>query len=170
MRLDLIRSGEFRCVGIDPGGTTGIAMLKQDIIAGEWIGKPEFNFLQLGPHPHHLELYNFLEGFKSHNTHVVCESFQNRGMDKQLVSAEYIGVVRHFEQFWQQVLKRQFVWTQTASTVTSKKEGASFWQDTKIKKLGLWVPSQRHAMDALRHLLHHMTFTVEDQRWLMKLK
>ena len=170
MRFDLIRSGEFRCVGIDPGGTTGIAIMQQEIIDGEWIGTAHFDFLQLGPEPHHKKLFNFLEGFITANTHIVCESFQNRGMDKQLISAEYVGVVRHFEQYWQEILKRQFVWTQTASTVTSKKEGASFWQDAKIKKLGLWVLNQKHAMDALRHLLHHITFTVEDNRWLMRLK
>lgn len=34
----------------------------------------------------------------------------------------------------------------------------AFWTDDKIKKVGLWVPSQRHAMDALRHLLYQITF------------
>jgi len=30
-----------------------------------------------------------------------------------------------------------------------------FWDDKKIKALLLWKPSNEHAMDALRHLLHY---------------
>ena len=41
-----------------------------------------------------------------------------------------------------------------------------FWTDKKIKKCGLWTPSQGHAMDATRHLLYHLTITMKDHTWL----
>lgn len=45
-----------------------------------------------------------------------------------------------------------------------------FWTDTKIKRLGLWVPSQGHGMDALRHLLYHMAITLGDKSWIERSK
>jgi hypothetical protein len=49
-------------------------------------------------------------------------------------------------------------------------EGKGFWTDDKIKRLGLWTSSFSHAMDALRHALHYVTFTLKDHRFLHRLK
>lgn len=176
MNLSSFRSGIVRIDALDPGGTTGVAMFEQEIIQGEWIGKPTFDFLQLGPQPHHFQLYSFLEIRQTFNYRIVCESFQNRGMDKRIEAAEYIGVVRLTEQIRNHKQQgtytdlTEFVYWQTASVIKGNDSKKIFWTDDKVKHLGLWVPGQRHAMDALKHLLHYMTFTLKDERWIRALK
>lgn len=173
MNLSSFRSGIVRIDALDPGGTTGVAMFEQEIIQGEWIGKPKFDFLQLGPEPHHSGLFTLLELRFTFNHHIVCESFQNRGMDKRIEAAELIGVVKLSEQIRE--LKSLgatsgHVHWQTASVIKGNDSKKIFWTDDKVKHLGLWVPGQRHAMDALKHLLHYMTFTLKDERWIRVLK
>jgi hypothetical protein len=183
MDISGIRSGEFQVIALDPGGTTGWAQFRQEVLINpygqlEWIDSrfplPAAILLgQIGPEPHYKELYDFLQRSLTHNTRVVCESFQNRGMDKELVACELVGVVKMFEQDVSDTpcfSGRQWVFWETASQVTSKKEGGSFWTDDKLKKLNLYAPDFRHAMDACRHLLQHMTFTMGDRRWLNLLK
>jgi hypothetical protein len=92
-------------------------------------------------------------------------------MDKQIMSAEYIGVVKAFVQESNNLLRfknSEWYFEQTASKI--KGNTNVFWTDDKVKYIGLWVPNRRHEMDALKHLLHHMTFTLEDERWIQSLK
>lgn len=163
---DELRSGPLTVVAIDPGGTTGIATYTADVMRfGNRL--PEFynetwNQLELGPQKHHWDLYNLLCMNRTGQTRVVCESFQNRGIDKELISCELVGVVELFNQetislpsFWQ----AQVVWWQTSSVINSKEN--SFWSDIKLKRIGKYTPGLKHANDAMAHLLHHLTFTMD---------
>jgi hypothetical protein len=48
--------------------------------------------------------------------------------------------------------------------------GKGFWTDEKVRKLGLWVPGRRHAMDAMRHLLRYQVFVLKDVSKLHRLR
>lgn len=92
--------------------------------------------------------------------------FRNR--DKiDLTAPEYIGVAKLHCQY----RNIQQEWQNAAQAC-----GASaFWGDSKdgndkIKKLGLWQPNKRHAMDSLRHLLYYFTFTLNNDYFLHQLK
>lgn len=128
-------------IGLDPGGTTGWASL--DTNSGEWTHS------QLGPHEHHLELEKCLESVLPRKMHaLVCESFEYRRDQRdnvQLVSREYIGVVKLFAQKYGTP-----VVFQTAS------QGKAFWKDEKLKLCNLHVPGNPHANDATRHVLAYM--------------
>jgi len=146
----------FRVIALDPGGTTGWATYsaqtssyistagKQYLYADE-----EWACGQIGPEEHHLDLYEFLELQHIHDTVVVCESFEYRNYrhrdNLNLMSKEYIGVTKLFGQ-------------ERDVPVVFQTAGAAkpFVTDQKLKKMGLWYPGQKHAMDAMRHLVFHL--------------
>jgi hypothetical protein len=131
-----------RIIALDPGGTTGWATATEDG------GTTSYNCGQIGPNVHHSQLYTFLElQHSSKSDCVVYESFEFRqGAQRanlNLMSREYIGVIRLFEQE-----RRVATFHQTAA------QAKGLVSDTKIKKLDLWYPGWQHAMDAFRHLLY----------------
>lgn len=89
-----------------------------------------------------------------------------------LTAPEYIGVAKCFLQT--NLRQAENVW-QNASMACGS---TAFWGDNpepgggneKIKKLGLWLPGKRHAMDSLRHLLYYISFTRNDDYYLTLLK
>lgn len=143
MRYDSIR----RVIALDPGGTTGWAVWSTPDIIGK--NSPEFLVGEIGPEEHHNALFQHLEELHTHNTVVVCESFefrQNRQRDNiNLMSREYIGIVKLFGQ-----QRRCPVVFQTAGLAKT------FVTDPKLKAMGLWWTGQRHARDATRHLVYFM--------------
>lgn len=131
-------------LALDPGGTTG------------WVRySPEAPSLmrfvtgQLGPEEHHERLYALLEREHTQKYTVICESFefrQNKQRDNiNLMSREYIGVVKLFRKE-----RNVPVVFQTAGAAKG------FVTDEKLKAMGLWVPGQKHAMDAMRHLVFYL--------------
>ena|ERR1700712_319671 len=140
-------------IALDPGGTTGWSTYT----AGQMIGPTgELEFYdeewacgQLGPGPHHEELWDLLHFQRVESYFVVCESFEFRGGaakvrdNLNLDSKEYIGVAKLYSQTEGVPLRFQ-----TAAM------GKGFITDSKIKKAMLWYPNQKHAMDATRHLLY----------------
>lgn len=80
---------------------------------------------------------------------IVCESFlYQSGRNKVVLDpVEVIGVVK----LW--VTKHD-----CKLIMQTPAMGKKFWTDDKIKKLGLWEEGQKHAMDAMRHLLHYRAF------------
>lgn len=81
---------------------------------------------------------------------IVCERFdfrQNkRGVDYTPI--EYIGVIYLYCQSTDTPLHFQ------GQDVKSKK---SFWDEKKLRYLGLWDGSIEHAMDAVKHRMHFET-------------
>jgi hypothetical protein len=94
---------------------------------------------------------------------VVCESFEFRQHDDyrtgvDLSAKEYIGVVKLFAQERMNTRGQKLVFqtpAQAKGFVPDKaKEGLA--ANAKLKAMELWVPEQRHAMDAMRHLITYM--------------
>lgn len=136
----------MKILALDPGGTTGFAAY--DGNAQESISK--FAEGQIGPEDHHEELTRFMWRYFTEKTgsFLVCERFEYRNQSRaglDLSSREYIGVAKLFSQ--QSGIPVIF---QNAS------QAKGFVQDRHIRKLGLWYPDHKHAMDAMRHLLYFM--------------
>lgn len=132
--------------GFDPGTTTGMSMLTNNVISSTQI-RPE-NY----PHPHE-SLYDVLSAIKPKK--IVYEQFHFRqGMDGAVFKGiEYIGVM----ELWAQHNYVEVI------TITPS-DGKGFWDDRKLKALGLYKPAFIHGMDAIRVLLrHHMKV---DKVWL----
>jgi hypothetical protein len=107
---------------------------------------------------------------------IICERFQFRPDDAQsrekieLISKEYEGVVKLYAEYNDVKLVSQ----NSAQAVGA----TAFWGDAngankgnhKIKKLGLWKVDNPHAMDALRHYLYYVTFTLKDNFYLHQME
>lgn len=149
-------------LALDPGGTTGVCLYNplRDTTEIE----------HLGPHEHHQELWDMLGATLAEALeqklplHVVCENFEFRQTESHryfinYIPREYIGVTKLFCK-----LQRILYYGQTAA------QAKGFFDDDKVKKLTLWVPGRKHAMDATRHYLYHRVFTLGDQSLLYKLR
>lgn len=144
----------MRIVGLDPGGTTGVAVF--DLNEDSW----SQNRMQLGPEEHHEELYEWLKELRPDL--IIYESFEYRTRQRDnlvLVSVEYIGVIKLFCSV-----------TKTKSKPQTAAYGKAFWSNDKIAQLALWTANMPHAMDATRHVLQYISFTQKDQRFLRALK
>jgi hypothetical protein len=180
--------GKLVILGLDPGGTTGWALYTADILhhpTDPDLAVPTVEFFnekfdvgQIGPGPHHLRLWHFLEQWTTRNTIIVCESFEFRRNERDatrdnivLDSKEYIGVVKLYEQTFRETTANQpgefRVVFQTAAY------GKGFWNDRKLQVVGKFsTPKTRwpHANDAMRHLLQYMVFKMNRQDLLQPLR
>ncbi len=150
----------FRIISLDPGGETGWATFTGDrilpITPGEKV-QYENEQWQCGTFTnpeHHLELYLWLQEQQVETTHIVCESFEYRNVNKpglELTSREHIGVTKLFCQQWQVML-----YLQTASM--GKITDRSFTKKIHLQRLGFWQAGEehKHEMDAYGHLLWYM--------------
>lgn len=119
-------------LAFDPGETTGWAAYSA-----------RFDTYRCGELDDDLgNLYAFMT--KAKPSKVAYETFRKRAQidTDRLYSPQVIGVIR----LWAQ---QKYIPTFKFSPSQTK----SFWTDVKIKRLGLWVPGQKHAMDAVRVLL-----------------
>jgi hypothetical protein len=179
-----LNNGATSILGLDPGGTTGYALYQAQTVTNpeggvEWFDE-RWTHGELGPLPHHDMLYDMLGQFQTTNYIIVCESFEYRRnpRDSQrdnivLDSKEYIGIVKLFQM--QRMLPIDFhghgaqrVVFQTAA------EGKAFWfpqkDPAKLKKIGLYQRGSMHMNDATAHLLHYLTFKLNRNDLLEKLK
>lgn len=145
---------EFLYLAFDPGGTTGWASLHFKLDdEGIPVGKPSWACEQIGPGEHHIELEMMLEAVLEEDRepipfdyHIITESFEYRNKSRAglvLDSVEYIGVMK--------------LWCKKSGIPLHKQTaamGKGFVKDENIKKLGLWYPGHKHAMDAMRHLIY----------------
>lgn len=97
---------------------------------------------------------------------IVCESFEFRKEDAQnreyidYSTGEYVGVVKLFCQL-----------TDTPYQMQSASEGKGFWDNDKLKRVGLYkYCADRHQRDACRHWLHDTTFRGGNNYYLNLLK
>jgi hypothetical protein len=151
-------------VGVDPGGTTGIAW---------WVKATDaVDVTQVGPCKDNDKLHDVLvvlnqivalaEPLATPGcVHIMLERFEFR-MDERdrtkidYMPAEVVGAIRSWAHGR----------TSVKLVLTGASLGKGFWTDDKIKKLALWVPGLRHAMDALRHLLRYRLFHLRHQELL----
>jgi len=120
----------------DPGLTTG-AVLHNTLPGPYFGGKLEFYHIDC------TKLLTFCNWLRYHQPDKVWyESFHYRPAQKvaELYSIEVIAIARLYIET--NNLPEPF----TCMPVEAKR----FWTDEKIKKLGLWQPGKKHAMDALR--------------------
>ena len=139
----------------DPGGSTGLA----EIILHT--NSATTSTVTFGPHVHHQEIWAYLNFIKPGK--IICESFDFRKSDQQrekieYISAEYIGIIRLYAQM-----------NNIPLVTPSAALGKGFWTNEKLKAAG-FVWKTKHEADALRHLLRYLTFDLNMQAWLKKLK
>ena len=143
-----------KIIALDPGGTTGIAMVElRDTVKVElgfdqpepWL--PQFKVEQLGPGEHHIELEDFLEKHLMgvDRKFVVIERFDYRNTSRSRVrldSREYIGTVKGW-------CRRRGIplFMQTAA------QAKGFVPDQALKDANLYTKAFRHANDGMRHLI-----------------
>lgn len=139
----------FVLMAFDPGGTTGVAILN---LTGLESGIPTPSLAQLGPHQHHLELWDALNEYRP--THVIFESFEfrNRTRDNlELISRDYIGVIT----LWSE-LNPARLYKQSAAQAKGFIKDSGPNANLPIKRLGWYAPGKKHAMDAVRHLTYFL--------------
>jgi hypothetical protein len=156
-------------IGIDPGGTTGVATWFAPTNTFATFQYPDCDkdeglhslIVNMGSLIKHGEPFLNQEA-----VHVVLERFEDR-LDERFrtkidfTAAEVIGALRE----WAFPLRPVVRLMRSGASM-----GKGFWDDDKIKKLGLWVPGQRHAMDAMRHLLRYKLFTLQHTELLAPFK
>ena len=151
-------------IGIDPGGTTGLAW---------WSSLSGLTSVdQISDCKEDSQLHTVIQMLNAIVSlaeplngqgivHIMLERFEFRLDERDrtkidYMPAEVVGAIR--------------LWAHGRASVKLVLTGASlgkgFWSDDKIKKLGLWVPGRRHAMDALKHLLRYRLFTLRHQKLL----
>lgn len=143
----------FNLIGLDPGGTTGIAHSYYDGQSEPTIENFHYTTTDMDGQ-HHKALYEYLAFLGDRPMvplTIVCEAFEFRqNLQKakvELISREYIGVVKLISQ--QAHIK---VVMQTAS------QGKHFVPDAKLERMGLLVTPaypNRHKNDALRHVVRY---------------
>jgi hypothetical protein len=147
--------------GIDPGPHTGIFYMLGDQPC--WV---EFDYtsheLCTAPLSHvYLWLMQMVDPDKDV---LVPEKFEYRKDDAQnreyidYSTGEWVGVIKLFSQM-----------TGCKYQMQSASEAKGFWNDDKLRRVGLWSPS-KHTRDATRHWLHYVSFEMKDDSWFHKLK
>lgn len=151
----------FTAIALDPGGSTGWAYYRatkmvgfdgsqsDDTFTTEWYDE-EWKVGQLGPGDHADELLHLLELNHTQEYWVICERFIPRPgkIGAQLDEApRYITVTEMFVK--ERELLDHYVLQMPA-------QAKNFVPNATVKKLDLWYPGQKHAMDAMRHLLFWM--------------
>lgn len=153
-------------LALDPGGTTGYCYADPSLCttSASVVG-------HIGPHEHHADLYDGLHNAHKFakqgeaELHIVCEQFEFRQTERHrdfinYIPREYIGVVKLYVQWHPEV----HLFMQSAA------QAKGFFDDDKVKKLGLWIPRRKHGMDAVRHYLYHRVFTLGDKSLLQQLR
>lgn len=137
----------FGLIAFDPGGTTGVATFETSFGTPAKVGTA-----QLGPHIHHLALWEYLNIYAP--THIVFESFEFRNKSRdnlELISRNYIGII----ELWAQI-NHVGLYKQSASQAKGFIPDTGLGKDLAIKKLGWEKPGAKHAMDALRHMIYFL--------------
>lgn len=149
-----------KVVAFDPGGTSG------------WMtwdsGKPDSYEAasQISIPEHHNLIRAFLQGLNPDV--IICETFKFRSgqPDADLISREYIGVIKLYYQ------QNEHVDLVMQDPHQAKGKGA-FWSDDKLARVGMLITPKhpnRHANDAIRHFMYWYTFTQGNKSFLEKLK
>jgi hypothetical protein len=133
----------MRVMAFDPGVTTGVALVEDERYTVYQVDSRNLDTI-------------WTELDTQRPTEVAYEDFKHRPtmLSAELYSLQVIGVIR----LWcsESIECRAYLPARVKA----------FWDNAKVKKLGLWKPGQPHAMDALRVLLTHKAYT--DVDWFKK--
>lgn len=140
-------------VALDPGVTTGIATFDDNKFRSFHLEPRKY------PHPHE-SLYDTLSALQPKK--IIYEAFHFRQNMKGVVftGVEYIGVIELYAQLhYIEVI------------IITPSDGKGFWDDKKLKVIGVHNPGHVHGNDAMRLILRYkMKDTLWMQSVLPKLK
>jgi hypothetical protein len=131
----------MKILSIDPGTTTGLCFGVIEANGALVVNPKQERLLASG-------FWRVLEGWEPEE--LICESFEFRKGSRQglvLDSVKFIGIAELYAQLNGAKLHGQMA-----------AHGKSYYSDTKLKALNIYVSGLPHGMDALRHLLHWFTF------------
>lgn len=163
----------MRIVALDPGETTGWAVYNTSYILqppvpsgyNRWqFSEQEYTGGHIEPEKtdHHNQLYNFLCMQLCRGLIILYEAYEGHSEIVETITAEYVGVIK--------LLGARKGNGGGVQLVRQRPQVQEFWDDDKLKKLGVWIPGRRHAMSATRHLLHYQVFTQNREDILWKLR
>lgn len=147
----------MKVLGVDPGGTTGLALLDTD--------EQEFEFPydgQLGPQEHHYKLFDLVHLLGPDV--IACERFDYRRnlTNVELSPVGYIGVLKAAC-----VDARVTKGTEVKLVLQKQLKGKKgLWTDEKLKALDLYTPAMSHKNDAIRQALYYVTTELKDMYWV----
>lgn len=137
----------FTALALDPGGTTGWSSYRaQHMNVGEgdeWY-EEEWDCGHI-EYEGREDLITLLELQRTEEYYVICERYKQRPLK--------IGAKNDLAPLVEAEIT---VWCTKEKVPLFKQDPGQakpFVKDSNIKKMGLWVPGWRHAMDARRHLL-----------------
>lgn len=159
-----------RLLALDPGGTTGWAAWQ--LVNGH---KEIFETGELTGDNHHMALWDLLHRhlvdtvMLGGSMTVIVENFEFRKDERDrykidYIAAEYVGVAKAYCGYQQ---NRGF---DISFVVPGASQGKGFWNDDKLKRVGMYHRNSRHIRDATRHLLRYRTFELGDRTLLDKLR
>lgn len=143
----------MKALALDPGGTTGYAIVKLNRDAGHMliVGESKWSL---------VEMHDVLERFindEAETTHIIYEDFNYRNASRaglDLTPVKLIGIIEYFrEQF------EPFVGFHLQSAATGK----AFWSDDKLKARNMYAKGRKHGRDATRHLMQWLSFGAGSQ-------
>lgn len=139
-------------LALDPGGTTGYAVLKQHGDGVQLVvGEARWSLVEM-----HGVLDRFIND-EIEAMHVIYEDFSYRNASRaglDLTPVKLIGIIEYFrEQF------EPFVGFHVQSAATGK----AFWSDDKLKKKDIYAKGKKHGRDATRHLMQWLAFGAGSQ-------
>ena len=141
----------MKMMAFDPGFTTGVVIYNDQPSPGASFYYP-YQIQDLTP------LWDTLH--TEQPDQIVYESFYYQRREKvDLRPVEAIGVIRLYCKL-----------NNIIPVAQSAAHGKAFWTDEKIKKIGLWEPGLKHAMDAMRHMLYYQAFQLQKIELLEALK
>lgn len=141
----------MRMIWYDPGGHTG------------WASYDSGTFVTgcYGPEEHHYNIYSQLTTEYWDIVGYETFTYQKRpeAPELDLTAVEIIGVIKLVANASPTKLVR-------AARLGKTK---SFWTDDKLRQIGFY-PGNKHERDAMRMLLHYLTFELNDRTWMFMLK
>lgn len=165
----------MRILAVDPGPATGFCLYDDEIksIKKEGLRANFESWIEpLHPRQQHLQVYNILESTDFDK--LIVEKFEFRKDDQardkiDYMAAEIVGVCKVWaQQEWHQRGAMNNLIMQGSSLIGK----TAFWSDDnkRVKQLGLYDSKVApHGMDAMRHLLYYLSFTLNQTEWFRKL-
>lgn len=136
-------------IGIDPGLTTGVCRFSDGVLKD----RLQLNLTELGDY---LQDTMLPHG----ETTLVVESYRLRASSAKAMignsfpAPEAIGLVRYLADKYE---------NQIVFQTPAQKE---FFNNDRLKALGMWYKGNQHYRDALRHVLVYCTFGLKDDRFM----
>lgn len=135
----------MRIVALDPGGTTGWTIYDT--------GDDIWQSGEFGPDAHHYPLWRFLRrahagAVEPSDFVLICERFDHRNAVAELISVEYIGIAKLFEQD-----------NHVPLLLPASADMMMFGTNDKLEHLGILerpLKVKRHINDAKRHLVTYL--------------